>query len=776
MRPAKLEAAHPAPAGAPAEPRWLVDILWLLIIIAVAVTVRFIYVFQYQSSPTFDDHDMDPLYHHQWAAAFARGESFVQGPYFRAPLYTWFLGTIYWLFGTASLPARLIQAALSALNCGLLFLIGRRMFNRRVGVLAGLLGAGYWLFVYYDAELLSPVLIVFLNLLLLWVLLETGDRRSPWPWLLSGFLLGLSAITRPDILMFAPLLAVWLFVLHWPRWRRSAGYALCLAAGCLLPILPITIRNYVVGQDRVLIASYGGVNFYIGNNPGADGLSAVIPGDPPEWWPCFFAQVERAERAEGRQLKPSEVSAWYARATRKYIASQPAEALGRMFKKLGYFWSRWEVSNNQDIQFTTATYGPVTRVLPVGFWLVGPLGFLGLLLSLRRSRALFPLWGMVLVYMLIAAAFFVTARYRIPAAVVLVLLAAYAVDWLVQALRARRWPAVGLAAVPLLGGAALVAQIPPAVDRLSVQGYRYAGFVLARQERYAEAETMLVESLAREKQSNFPRSAKAWNSLGKVRMNLAARAGGDTAKYEQARQALEQAVLIEPGFAEPHEHLATVYLTLRRIPEAIAQYQQLIQLEPQRSAHHTALGVALCTLGQPEEGVTLLNRAVELEPDQGRARAMLGATLISLGRLDEGLPHLLRGVELDSAEVETLVETAQRQKQPAESLRILRAGVERLPEEPRLLVRLAQALLACPDPALRDAPEAVRLAERAVRATDNKDPVSLYAAARAYWATARHDAAVAAARQALELARRAGTRYAPLIQVIERDLQRQTGP
>ena len=52
----------------------------------------------------------------------------------------------------------------------------------------------------------------------------------------------------------------------------------------LVVVLPITIRNCAVGGDAVLIASQGGVNFYIGNNPDSDGRTAIVPGTPGDWW------------------------------------------------------------------------------------------------------------------------------------------------------------------------------------------------------------------------------------------------------------------------------------------------------------------------------------------------------------------------------------------------------------------------------------------------------------------------------------------------------------
>ena len=92
--------------------------------------------------------------------------------------------------------------------------------------------------------------------------------------------LGLSAIARPNVLLFGPAIVVWLAIVHRREALRALIYVACVTTGCLLVILPITIRNYVVGKDVALIATQGGVNFYIGNNPQADGRTAIVPGTP----------------------------------------------------------------------------------------------------------------------------------------------------------------------------------------------------------------------------------------------------------------------------------------------------------------------------------------------------------------------------------------------------------------------------------------------------------------------------------------------------------------
>lgn len=606
LRPPRTPAT--APAASPARPAaWRGDLKWVVRIFLLALGIRVIYVIQLKSSPWFFDPVMDPLFHHQWAQAVAAGERFMSGPYFRAPLYTWLLGALYRLCGPDLFIARIVQAGLGALNCGLLFLVGRHAFSRTAGILAGLGAALYWPLVYFDAELLSPVLILLLNLLTACGLLWARVRSGWLPWLASGLALGLSAITRPDILLLGPAAAAWAAALYWPRGRRIAAAVGALAAGTALPILPVAVRNAVVGGDCVLIASYGGVNLYIGNNPGADGMTAVIPGDPYAWGAGYAAQIARAEQAAGRRLKPSEVSAWYVRQTWAYVAGHPAEALARVLRKLSYFWTRWEIPNNQDIYFVTSTYTPIVRWLPLGFWLVGPLGLLGLVLSLRRARATFPVWAPVIVYMLIVAAFFASARFRVPAAAFLIVLAAHAVCWCGQAARARRGRAL-LAAGPVLAAAALlVARIPPQVDTLSVQGYHYAGVQLTRHGRYPEAERMLLESLARADRAGWRHHPFTWYTLGFVRLQL-----GD---YAGAQAALERALALEPTQRGARQQLALALARQGRLDEAVAAYERSRATDPDDPALLAALAQLLAT--SPDAGQRA--RAREL------ARAALAA-------------------------------------------------------------------------------------------------------------------------------------------------------
>lgn len=454
------------------------DVLLSLAILSVALGIRLVYVFQLRENPLFDAPVMDERYHDEWAVAIAEGRTFMKEPYFRAPLYPGLLGVVYAIAGHDYLVPRILQAILGSLSCVVLYWIGREVFTRAVGFVAAIAAAGYWILVYFDGELLISCLLVFLDLVLILTLLRAWRAPGKLLFTAAGVILGLSAIARPNILLFAPFVLAWIAILS--RGHRAPAIAnmVCFCVGAALMIAPVAIRNSVVGGDRVLISSQGGVNFYIGNNPQSDGRTAIVPGTPGGWWAGYHATIARAEAALGRKLKPSEVSSYYYREGWRFIRDHPREALALYVLKLRLWWTRGEVPNDKGINFWTEQFTPIVRWLPLGFGVVGPLGLVGLALALRQPVRLFPLWGFILVYMASFLPFFCTSRYRVPTIPPLILLGAYAVFEIIAAGARFRWRLLVLAASVAAAGTALV-HVTPDTKPFRSDAFDYARLALA---------------------------------------------------------------------------------------------------------------------------------------------------------------------------------------------------------------------------------------------------------------------------------------------------------
>jgi tetratricopeptide (TPR) repeat protein len=641
-----------APSHTPAVFR-AADVLLVSLVVVAALSLRLIYIEQLRDNPLFDHPVMDEAYHDQWGQAIAEGRRFVDGPYFRAPLYPALLGAIYTAFGHNLLIPRIIQAVLGSVSCGLIFLIGRRAFGRTAGAAAGFAAASYWMLIYFDGELLIPTLIVFLDLLLIWLLLRVAEKPGHLRWGMAGVVLGLTAIARPNVLLFAPAIALWQLVLYCSSLRRFAGYFAATLAGCLLVVLPMTIRNYVVGNDLVLISSQGGVNFYIGNNAQSDGRTAIVPGTPGDWWEGYRATVSRAEQAAGRTLKPSEVSDYYYAEAFDFIRNEPKAFLSLLWLKLRLSWTRWELSNNKDIYFWSEQMTPLLSRLPLGFGLVGPLGIVGLALCWRRRCALFPIWGFVLVYMVGVVMFFCTSRYRMPVVALLIVLAAYALVECATALRHRNWSTLALAVISLAVALPLVHVTPNTKPfRNDAFAYTRLGAAYARQGRSELAEEYYSKAL-----EAAPHFLTARLNYGKL-LQRTGRLDEAVVQFRRATEAESSSLTGETVglLAEAHFQLAHALGEQGTYTEAAAHYRTAMQLDPTCYPGWVQYNraVALEQAGTTEEAAVAYAEAVEplrrrlpQNPNDAALLFAIGRSLLVTGRYRDSIPYLQRCLAAD---------------------------------------------------------------------------------------------------------------------------------
>ena len=414
-----------------------------------ALAMRVIHVLALRESPYFDSPAMDEAYHADWARALVAGETFQEGPFFRAPLYIWFLAGVQKMFGAGLLVPRLLQALLGVATVVLTHRIASSLFRPLVAHLSAFLVATSWVLVHFDSQLLISTLAIPANLLALLLSLRAARQLTTRTGVLAGIAWGVASLARPNVLLFVPCVAMWLHRSARASGKAGTRVALLLAASTLIPILPVTGYNRVVGGDWVLISSQAGVNLWIGNNPVSDGSTAIVPGTRGGWWEGFYDAVALAERAQGRPLAPSEVSSHYVGQALDWIAREPGAALRHTLWKLRLFWTDAELGNNLDVAFFAQHFDPLARWNPIGFDLIAGLAALGLVLCVRRGRETFPIWGFVGIYCLSVVAFFVCSRFRAPVLPLLCVLSGLGLEWLWLRLRERDWSKV-------LGGAALV--------------------------------------------------------------------------------------------------------------------------------------------------------------------------------------------------------------------------------------------------------------------------------------------------------------------------------
>jgi tetratricopeptide (TPR) repeat protein len=592
------------------------NISLLLGIILLAAVVRGVYLYQSSTyNPGFEAPSIDSLYHDRWAMEIASGDLWGQGAFFRAPLYPYFLAAVYAIFGHNYFVPRLIQHLLGLLVVLLIYLVGIKVFDRRTALLATFVAASYWVFIYFEGELLLDSLAMLLDLLLVYYLLHCNLESSKLRWLGAGAILGLSAITRPNVLVLIPAVWLWIYLLSRQEGeeRRAVMPAVLLLLGALVLISPVTLRNLLVGDDLVLIASQGGINFYIGNNPHSDGATANLPefGNTWEYADAKFL----AERQSGELLKPSGVSQFYYHQGLSYILKEPADFLKLLLKKVYLLTNSFEISNNQDLYFVRR-YASITTCLPLGFQVIGPFAILGLILLLlnriKRTSGTNITIFFVLVYSASVVAFFVTARFRLPLLPFLIIFAARAFFWLWDVLKERRLKVLGYSLVVLFFLGIIVNTNWAGMRTANYsQAYFNLGNTYLRQGDYRKA----LQSYRKASEEN-PTQPLAHLNAGTVHF-----AQG---RYDGAEQEFKKEIEIDPREPKTYNNLSVLSRLKGDYPSAVSYARMAVAFKENYEAGYYNLALAKREAGKAQEAAETLDSALEKFPDFTNLLFLLG--------------------------------------------------------------------------------------------------------------------------------------------------------
>ncbi len=574
---------------------------FLFFIFIFSFLLRLIYLLEIKDNPHFYNLTLDPLYHDSWARQIASGDWIGKEVFFRAPFYPYFLAVLYKIFGPHLFLIRLIQHVIGSFSVVLIFILARKIFDRKVAVLSSLIASTYWIFIYYEAELLLDFWLVLWSLLLIWFLLKAHESLKSGTWFLSGTLLGLFAITRPNILLFLPFLLIWIIIVLRKRlpYLKISLFCGWVLSGTALAILPVTLRNYLVAGDPVLIASQGGINFYIGNNPESDGMSAIMPelGDDWEYSDCQFI----AEKSLNRKLKPSEVSDFYYKKGSDFIFKQPSQSLPLLIKKLYVFWNKFEISNNQNIYFFKQ-YSALSRFLFIGFWLIGPLALLGIFLSVRKGPATTLILLFIFSYMLSVIMFFVTSRYRLPLLPFLIIFASFAVIEIYRRISSREFKNLLMPGAILVLFFLLVNSNFYKLDQGSfAQSHFGLGNVYLKKGDFEKA--LLQYQTALEKNLSLPR---AHLNRGVIFFR--------TGNYDQAQKEFLEELKVNSQEEKAYNNLSVLYRLQEKFNPAIECAQEAIRLRPNYAFAYLNLSSAYQAQNRLMQAESILVQAIQTLP------------------------------------------------------------------------------------------------------------------------------------------------------------------
>ncbi|MCH7547409.1 MAG: glycosyltransferase family 39 protein [Planctomycetes bacterium] len=245
---------------------------WLAGIFLFALLVRLFHVLQINAEPLLEVLTNESFNYHQWATEIASGNWWGQEVFSQSPLYAYFLGVIYAIFGESLSAARICQAILGATSCLLLAGAGQGLFSKRVGILAGLGLAAYAPAVFFDGFIDKSTLDLFFLTLMLWLIgrlvIEPAGKVM---WIILGASLGGLILNHGNAAIFIPALLLWPVVQFRSSGRAPLVRPATLLIGLVVVLLPVAMRNQIVGGEFRLTSTLMSTNFYISNNENANG-------------------------------------------------------------------------------------------------------------------------------------------------------------------------------------------------------------------------------------------------------------------------------------------------------------------------------------------------------------------------------------------------------------------------------------------------------------------------------------------------------------------------
>jgi 4-amino-4-deoxy-L-arabinose transferase-like glycosyltransferase len=536
---------------------------WWLAVFAAAFAVRLIFVWHSRRLPFFFSPIIDANgYDSRAAELLTTGIS--DRTFVQAPLYTVFLAANYYLFGHGYLAPRIVQCLMGAASCVMAQRLGARLAGRTAGVIAGFAAALYGPLVFYETDLLREVLVIFLVLALLLCLLRSEEGgRLRWA-AAAGSLMGLSLITRENVLLFLPVAAAWLFFrAESPSknpWLAPAVFVLL----AMLPVVPVTMRNYL-NSGAFAISSQAGMNFFIGNSADSERLTGLQPGI--EW--DRMAKAPQAALGENASLNA--YNAWFFRRAFRDIAAAPGAWVKKLVKKAWLVFDAEEIEPNNDISLyrgeSWLLRALIFRLGPLWFpfGLVAPLFVLGAV-TRKPSAGAWLIFGFIAAYATSLALFHVRARYRLPIAPVMLPFAAAGALWVAKQWKVRNAKAL---AAGLLGLLAVAALVNAPIADVSFAHRFPTHYMLGRAWQIGEQDLKAVQE--------FEQALNAHEDFAELRYDYGESLVRLGREDEGLRQ-IEWAVALAPDWASYRKEVGQLY---RRKGERLqARARELMQKDP----------------------------------------------------------------------------------------------------------------------------------------------------------------------------------------------------
>ncbi len=594
---------------------------WAFYIFAFVLAIRLLALWRLTASPLLLPSRGDMHFYNDWAQRLLNGQLTDHLAFYGLPLYAYLLAFLYKIFGYSPFMPGFLQACLDAGTATLLFKIAERVFGgetprdisgklagfafRDRGLFIGIAAAAGWAFFVpaqaYSVILMPTAWLIFIFWLLIWRLVKSERAPTPLASLGYGALIGFTAMGIATIFFLVPLLLLAIVLRDSAgqengakAWRKFAAIFMVFL-GIAAGTAPCWLHNRFAARDPVFLSAHSGINFWIGNNPVANGYPRIPPGLRAGQAAMLQDSITVAEQEAGRPLKRSEVSTYWSEKAKSHIEDNFDEWLGLMALKFRNFWNAFQYD---DLSIITNLREQGVILPGPSFGWVAALALPGMLLAfwkLPRSR-----WiaAAVALHMTSLLMVFVTERYRLAAVPGLLLFAAFGLWklWEMSA-HAQSWKTLALG-ITIMASAWTIStpQLDPALWALNAYN-------------------------------------SGWQALESNDLPL-------------AQKKLELAYAYVPGNAEINLALGNLWFESKDEAKAGAFYQATLALAPEHKAALTNLGVLALNRSDWSGAVGLFRAALQRAQGDPKAHYLLARALFENGQQQEALGEVEAAVKL----------------------------------------------------------------------------------------------------------------------------------
>jgi 4-amino-4-deoxy-L-arabinose transferase-like glycosyltransferase len=395
------------------------DLKYRTIIAAVALGASLTMVFGVFRLQSLVANAGDPYSYGQIARGFVQ-HGFTTLTRRAASLYPELIALVYRLGGN-DFAVVLLQCLLHVGTCLLVFSLGRRLYNARTGLLAGVFCALHPMLLRYVPDLHMETLLTFLCMLTIWLTVRFYEKTTVANGVLLGAVGMVTVLTKGVLLPYLALfgLIIGLFALR-KKSARAVGAVVAMFVAMALILAPWTYRNYQVTGGRFVLITPGASDSFLRGYVFTRWEFATLQKPP-------YTDAENEVNEWFRNIARDAGTVWEAdevvdevnnaRVAKQLIVTHPLDTVRKVVVGLFTFWYEMTSLKNSLIPASLAIVG----------W---ALAFIGWRRAHREGRPSWLIWLPIVVMNVFVATLIPLGRYSVPIIPCLMILAAFGVDTL----------------------------------------------------------------------------------------------------------------------------------------------------------------------------------------------------------------------------------------------------------------------------------------------------------------------------------------------------------